>query len=1405
MATQVQFRRGTTSQNNAFTGAAGELTIDTQVSTIRIHDGTTAGGKTVPTLTATQTFTNKTMSTSSVWNGNAIALGYGGTGAALTGVAGAVVYSTGSAMALSLAGTSGQVLTSGGTSGPTWINASALSTGTATTATTATNIAGGSAGYLVYQADTGTTAFITPGTTGYVLKSTGASTAPTWVVPDIVFGTTTLTLGSTYTAIDGVSTFYITGTTDSTSDTTGVFRVAGGASIKKSLYVGGDLIVNGNTTTINSTTLTVDDKNIEMGSVATPSDTTANGGGITLKGDTDKTINWDNTYSNWTSSEHWNIASGKSFKIATTKVLEATKLFADGQTSITIGDSATATALGATASATLTINPGTVVGYNTTQNLWNTTATTVNAFGAATTIGIGAATGTLTVNNAKTIFNSTNSVQLPVGTTLQRDATPVTGMVRYNTNLSTFEGYASSAWGSLGGVKSVDGFTYILAETSAGASNGDLDFYAEDGAGTAATQVGQWNRINLKDYTGTLVGTQTTQNVFNATATTVNAFGAATALNLGAATGTLTVANTTLAAKAITASTTLAVTGITTLTGALNANGGIAVDTSAFTVADTTGNTAIAGTLTVTGATVLNGGLTMDSTAFTVADTTGNTSIGGTLAVTGATTLTGGLAANGGITVDSTAFVVADTTGNVSTTGTLTVTGATVLNGGLTMDTDKFTVADTTGNTAIGGTLTVTGATVLNGGLTMDSTAFTVADTTGNTAIGGTLAVTGNQTNTGDLAVNGGDLTTTAATATVFNTNATTLTIGGAATTMTIGSGATGATTTMAKNVTIVGNLTVQGTTTTNTSNTLTVSDSVVYLADGNSGNALDIGLIGEYTATGLKYAGLVKDATDSVWKFFSAPTNAPTAGSTVDFTGATYDSIKVTAVNKVTITEPASSATLTLANGSSLITSGAHATTLTTTGTTGVTLPTTGTLATLAGTETFTNKTLTSPTMTTPTLGVASATSVNKVTLTAPATGSTLTIADGKTLTVSNTLTLTGTDSTSFAFPGTSDTVVTLTATQTLTNKTLTSPTLTTPSLGVASATSINKLAITAPATGSTLTIADGKTLTASNTLTFTGTDASSVAFGTGGTVAYVANKLSVFAATTSAELAGVISDETGSGALVFGTSPTFTTSIDGGATFGAFSSVTAGTIGYTGTGASSTWNISTAALTGAFTKTLNIGTGGTTGSTTNINIGSSVTGTTTINGTLSLAGSSSGSVKLKAASAAGSVTYTLPSADAGASGYALTSDGSGTLSWSAVVSGTSSNTQMNSLGVGTAASATAGEIRATNAITSYYSDDRLKTKTGNIQNALEKVLSLDGFHYHANETAVALGYDASKQEVGLSAQQVQAVLPEVIAPAPIDPQYMTMHYERLVPLLVEAIKEQQKQIEELKAKLGN
>jgi hypothetical protein len=130
----------------------------------------------------------------------------------------------------------------------------------------------------------------------------------------------------------------------------------------------------------------------------------------------------------------------------------------------------------------------------------------------------------------------------------------------------------------------------------------------------------------------------------------------------------------------------------------------------------------------------------------------------------------------------------------------------------------------------------------------------------------------------------------------------------------------------------------------------------------------------------------------------------------------------------------------------------------------------------------------------------------------------------------------------------------------------------------------------------------------------------------------------------------------------------------------------------------------------------------------------------------------------------------------------------------------GTTSSVQFGSFGVGTAASGTSGEIRATNNITAYYSDERLKTKVGDITNALDKVRQITTMIYHANETAVAMGYDASIIEVGVTAQSVQAVQPEVVVPAPIDEKYWTVRYERLVPLIIEALKELDAQVQELK-----
>lgn len=97
-------------------------------------------------------------------------------------------------------------------------------------------------------------------------------------------------------------------------------------TIGNTLTVTGDLVVNGNTTTLNTSTLTVEDKNVVLANVATPTDTTADGAGISVLGDTTKTFNWVDATDAWTSSEHLNLLSGKAFYINGTSVLNATTL-----------------------------------------------------------------------------------------------------------------------------------------------------------------------------------------------------------------------------------------------------------------------------------------------------------------------------------------------------------------------------------------------------------------------------------------------------------------------------------------------------------------------------------------------------------------------------------------------------------------------------------------------------------------------------------------------------------------------------------------------------------------------------------------------------------------------------------------------------------------------------------------------------------------------------------------------------------------------------------------------------------------------------------------------------------------------------------------------------------------------
>ena len=157
-----------------------------------------------------------------------------------------------------------------------------------------------------------------------------------------------------------------------------------GAATGTSLTLSGDLTVNGTTTTINSTTVTVDDKNLELGSSASPTDAGADGGGITLKGATDKTFNWIDATDAWTSSENLNLLTGKSFLIAGTSVLSGS----------TLGSGVTASSL-------------TSVGTITT-GVWNGTAIAIaNGGTGATDAGAARTALGLAIGTDVQAYNST--------------------------------------------------------------------------------------------------------------------------------------------------------------------------------------------------------------------------------------------------------------------------------------------------------------------------------------------------------------------------------------------------------------------------------------------------------------------------------------------------------------------------------------------------------------------------------------------------------------------------------------------------------------------------------------------------------------------------------------------------------------------------------------------------------------------------------------------------------------------------------------------------------------------------------------------------------------------------------------------------------------------------------------
>jgi len=118
------------------------------------------------------------------------------------------------------------------------------------------------------------------------------------------------------------------------------------------------------------------------------------------------------------------------------------------------------------------------------------------------------------------------------------------------------------------------------------------------------------------------------------------------------------------------------------------------------------------------------------------------------------------------------------------------------------------------------------------------------------------------------------------------------------------------------------------------------------------------------------------------------------------------------------------------------------------------------------------------------------------------------------------------------------------------------------------------------------------------------------------------------------------------------------------------------------------------------------------------------------------------------------------------------------------------------------TAVTVTATALNCTGDVVSAYSDERLKDKLGNITDALSKVKALSGFIYRPNRLALESSIASNdSQRVGVSAQEVKEVLPEAVMPSPANSEFLTVDYDKLVPLLIEAIKELDSKIDKLKS----
>ena len=691
---------------------------------------------------------------------------------------------------------------------------------------------------------------------------------------------------------NGVTT--VTNTTDAPNQGTGAFVVSGGASVAGNLWVGGNINITGSSYVLTSnagvfygdaegfgalyagvagytplpqtviqTSASYNGysqnnfENLSTGVKASTDWVATSGNGTDLNHYINMGItspNWDGTQDNslttaLTGNDGYlyvqgNAASGGNLVIGTSTLNRTVSVIVGGNTASNVtavyrtpGTVSSSTTTGAFTVAggigltgNLWIGGGTIATNTTAVDVFNTTASTVNAFGAATTLTLGDTTGTASIRNANIWVQ----------------------------NATTIDG-ASATVDLLNNATTVNAF--------------DSATTANIGAGTGTFKINN----------PTVVGQQPTQNLYNTVATTMNFAGAATTLNLGASTGTATINNATINLEGnVNINKTTPSTNSTS--GALVVDGGVGIAGNLNVGQNVviTGNLTVNGDVTTVNTATLDvedlnitiakgaassaaadgAGLTVDGASATIlythattswdlnkitritdsTDTTNETS--GALRVAGGVAIAKDLFVGGGdIITDETTFNLLNTTATTlnvggaatslnlgATSGTLTINNPTVV--GTQSTQAVFNTTATTVNAFGAATTLIVGATT---GIANIRNATT--NVLGNATVGGTLAVTGDTTITGDLAVNGGDLTTTASTFNLLNANATTVDAFKAATDLEFG--ATSGTLTI-NNPTVVGTQATQALYNT-TATTLNFAGAATSLVVGATSGTLNL------------------------------------------------------------------------------------------------------------------------------------------------------------------------------------------------------------------------------------------------------------------------------------------------------------------------------------------------------------------------------------------------------------------------------------------------------------------------------------------------------------------------------------------------------------------------------------